>query len=87
MEKPGPIDQKKTDQEAPKTAEEARAHAEAAQRVPGTENFRSQGGLVGQEAIKKDSVIGNDNLEHETVVEKEVKRDENIPGGSFDSPK
>ena len=71
-----------------RTAEEARALAEATQRVLGTENYRvTQDGPVGREAIEKETILGHDNLEHRSEVEKEGDRDGGSPDGSFRSPK
>ncbi len=61
--------------------EEAKAAAEAA-RVPGTENYRALGdGPVGHQAIEANSIIGHDNLEAESEVDKLVREQGESPDG------
>jgi hypothetical protein len=55
-------------------ADELRRKAEAEQRIPGTESYRAPSRApVGRQAIEKDSMIGHDNLEAKSEIDKDME--------------
>ncbi len=79
MEKPKP--QRNT----PVDSDEARRTAEEGLRVPGTANFRlleDGGGPVGRQAIEAESILGHDNLEAKTEIEKDSDDQARNPSAS-----
>lgn len=59
-----------------RSPEQARAEAERTQRVPGTENYRLPEGAAGpstRASLERDGILGHDNLEAETEIEKDAR--------------